>query len=314
MRYTFDMGKTVSHCMEVIYWIRRTGKLLFELKPMFQTNVLDFEKTLFAGICDDRILIGHERGIKEYNKVMDAWCCVYKEDFYTPCQEHGGGMKYCVTENAVVICGGIPMSKLQENKRVHLLTFEGNGSRSLRKVTCPTLLPFNISNNDILVSLTNNRVILVGMFSVFIGEMSVTRDDVTWNQIKSFNRQRNSPLIFQMNQYIYVIGDTRLDESSCERYDFRTKNWEVTRHVLPPRTDLSFSSIIVSHDQSLAIIIGCQLHPESIHRSIGTKMCLSTVGDKMIIFCETNGFSVIDTTNVATKIPFFNKRHVSILG
>ena len=314
MRYTFDMGKTSSHCMEVIYWIRRTGNLLFELKPMFQTNVLDFEKTLFAGVCDDRILIGHERGIKEYNKVMDAWCCVYKEDFYTPCQEHGGGMKYCVTENAVVICGGIPMSKLQENKRVHLLKFEGNGSPYLRKVTCPTLLPFNISNNDILVSLTNNRVILVGMFSVFIGEISVTRDDVTWNQIKSFNRQRNSPLIFQMNQYIYVIGDTRLDESSCERYDFHTKNWEVTRHVLPQRTDLRFSSIIVSHDQSLAIIIGCQLHPESIYRSIGTKMCLSPVGDKMIIFCETNGFSVIDTTNVATKIPFFNKRHVSILG
>ena len=310
MRYTFDMGKTSSHCMEVIYWMRRTGKFLSELKPVFQTNIIDFEKTLFAGVCDDRILIGHERGIKEYNTVKETWLCVYRQNFHIPCKEHGKGIRYCVTKNAVVICGGISMSKFQENNRVHLLLFDGNDSQYLRKVTCPTLLPFNINNRDILVSLTNNRVILAGMYSVFIGEISVTRDDVKWNQIKSFNRQRKSPLIFQMSQFIYVIGGTRIDESSCERYDFRTKNWEVTRHVLPPRTDLSFSSIIVSHDQSLAIIIGCQLHTEWGP----TKLGLGHVGDKMIIFCETNGFSVVDSKNFATKIPFFNKRHVSILG
>ena len=88
------------------------------------------------------------------------------------------------------------------------------------------------------------------------------------------------------------------------------KNWEVTRHILPQRTDLKFSSIIVSHDQSLAIIIGCQLYTEWGP----TKSGLSSVGDKMIVFCETNGFSVIDSRNFTTKIPFFNKRHVSILG
>ena len=106
-RFTFDCGETSSHSIEMLYFIRKSQRLISNLKPAFRIGINGFEKALFGGICSERLLIGHEKGVYEYKMKENRWICVHNQCFNNDEKEYDEHCtKFCVNKEAVVICGG----------------------------------------------------------------------------------------------------------------------------------------------------------------------------------------------------------------
>ena len=301
-RYTFDNGETSHHSIEMIYWLKRARRIFSDLKPAFPAEPIKmhavfeegFEQALFGGICNGRVLIGHEKGVHEYKVIEDRWLWVND-------QENKWFAKYCVTEDFIITCGG-KSENCCGNALVQLLQFQKSGAHNLTKVTCPTLLPLHIDNGHVLASMGNSTVILVGGNylgnRVFQGELTSTKNDFKWKQLEPMNIARIRPLMFKINGGIYVAGGMKLNGdryTSCERYDMNTKEWHMCEHLLPDTLNIDNACVVVNDEEDSVIITG------------------GTVSSEIVIFSEKGGFSIIDKGYFSTKIPFYNKRHVSIL-
>ena len=90
---------------------------------------------------------------------------------------------------------------------------------------------------------------------------------------------------------------------SCEKYNLKTRSWEDCEHNLPSTLNVDHASVAVSRDESEAIIFGATSHFTTymIH------------GYMVIVFCEINGFRIIDETQFSSKIECFTKHHISIV-
>ena len=161
-RFSFDNGATSYHCIELIYWIRKTERMISFLEPMFEFGLNDhgFEQALFGGLCRGRLLIGHEKGVMECRIKDNHWFPVYYQNFIR--QEEEQIRKYCVTNEAVVICGGNYCNNLQ-NRKVELLLFIKSSDQVLSKVSCSTLLPINMVQGSVLGNMGDGKLMLLGV-------------------------------------------------------------------------------------------------------------------------------------------------------
>jgi hypothetical protein len=330
-RFTFDNGETSSHSMEVLYLIRRSHKIMSDLLPVFPVNDGCFEQALFGGTCNGRLLIGHEQGVYEYRKLENRWSSVHHQCFNNNDVEGAEFTKFCVTQERVVICGGHIENNNRRNKQVQLLKFQRESDQYLTNIKCPTLLPISLDRSHVLTSIGKNQIVLLGgnyptgydhplARCVFQGSLSCTNDDIIWKRMEPLKLPRISPLVFKMNDMIYVAGGVNQQGSlirSCERYDMSTRTWEVCKHSLPFNADVKRASVVVSSDELLAIIIGCKDIPnppgESSSREKHIPRSNGLTGHELIVFCETKGFSMIDKNEFSTKIRFCSKRHISII-
>ena len=103
-RFSFNQGYTSQHCVEYIHWIRKTRRMISSLKPMCSVHFHGVERVLFGGLCRERPLIGYEGGLLELRVKDNNWIPVFHENFID--HEKEQIRKYCVTNDAVMICGG----------------------------------------------------------------------------------------------------------------------------------------------------------------------------------------------------------------
>ena len=349
-RFTFDNGETSYHCIEWIYWIRKTKRMISFLEPMSELhlNKVGFEQALFGGLCRGRLLIGHEKGVTECRIDDNFTFPVYTQNLIN--KEKEQIRQYCVTNDVVVICGGDSCNNVQ-NRRVELLKFITSIDQQLTKVPCSTLLPLNIGQGSVLGNLGDNTVILLGGSCkkdechlyydccpvdwnnehcavtcpscpgtiIFEGKINYAKDDVIWKQLKPLSSFRLSPIVFKMKDYVYVAGGKSLEGykiDSCERYNLKTRNWEDCEHSLPSSLTVEYASVAVSRDETEAIIFGSQSH--FTNYNLWTNCCYGVFTPELpcsslvIIFCEINGFSIADEKKFSSKIECSTKRHVSI--
>ena len=158
-QFSFDRGKTSHHCIELLYWIGKTKRIVSFLKPILPADQNGFRRVLFGGLCQRRILIGYENGILEYRKNDNHLASVFSQAFLD--SQRGRPRKYCVTNDVIVICGGEKCDKVR-NRRAEILTFINTNDKHLTKLICPTLLPFDIDVDHYLLYLGQNKILLLG--------------------------------------------------------------------------------------------------------------------------------------------------------
>ena len=131
---------------------------------------------------------------------------------------------------------------------------------------------------------------------VFEGEITEDNKDVFWKEVESMRKNRHSHLTFKMNDSVYVAGGHSglRDVPICERYDLKEHKWHKCEYTLP--WDLYFSSVVVSVDESFALITG------------GTSSHISGRTNSIIIFTENHGFQPLRNSSLQIK----RTNHVSI--
>ena len=113
-------------------------------------------------------------------------------------------------------------------------------------------------------------------------------------------RQRYDYVIFKMQQYIFVTGGFNANSqslTSCVYFDLVLKNWFTFNHSLPYA--LANASVVVSKDETFAIITGGRVNPDSPEEKYS---------DDVILFTQDSGFHVLEISKSITKRAF----HVSI--
>ena len=103
-RFSFDQGETSHHCFELLYWIKKTQRLVSFLKPIYPAKENSCIRVLFGGVCQRRILIGYEKGILEYRTNDNQLRPVLRQDLANI--QRYQTRKFCVTSDAIVMCGG----------------------------------------------------------------------------------------------------------------------------------------------------------------------------------------------------------------
>ena len=323
-RFSFDQGETSHHCFELLYWIKKTQRVVSFLKPIYPADQNNFKLVLFGGLCQRRILIGHEEGILEYRINNNQLCPVLHQTLNN--SQIDRTRKYCVTDDVIVICGGEKYDNVQ-NRKVEILTFSNTKDQKLTKRKCPTLLPFDINEDRRLFYLGHNRLLLFGATRyyycdtlprcqrviryplktgklVFEGIINNVKDNIIWKEVGSLNTSRIATIIFKMKNYVYVAGGkSRVGNGlvSCERLNLITYCWEQTVYSLPSKISAEHSSVVVNADESEAIIFGCKC-----------LVFLKCNCNYVIAFNENKGFSVVQKEIISNKIQCSNTNHVSI--
>ena len=170
---------------------------------------------------------------------------------------------------------------------------------------CPTPIPVDRVLFHSITNVDNNKVILVGgevkcnvawlSKSVYLGELTEDKSDVTWKELESMQKARKFHITFKMKQHVYVAGGIDVRDKTlacCERFDLNENKWFKCHHVLPYR--LYDASVVVSADETFAVITG------------GYKG--GSISDGIIIFTEQGGFKLMAANLLSERFG-----HVSIL-
>ena len=341
-RFSFNQGYTSQHCVEYIHWIRKTRRMISSLKPMCSVHYHGVERVLFGGLCRERPLVGHEEGVLELLVKDNNWIPVFHENFIDHKKEQI--RKYCVTNDAVVICGGEQYDNMK-NRRVELLKFVNASDQQLTKIQCSTQLPIDVKAYHVLTNLGNNKILLIGGSCdidqsgkkevycpvncddnycafrhhrcsgtlVFEGRIDNTKDDVIWRKTRPLNIFRISPIVFKMKNNVYVAGGKSNEGhilDSCERYNLTNKNWSLSEHYLPFPLNVEHASVVTSKDESEAMIFNC-ITDFSIYSSRRIDFSTSLTERTVILtFNDMNGFRKIK--DFSTKIQCSNSSHITI--
>ena len=262
----------------------------------------------FGGLCQNKIVVGHGKYIFEYNLKANKWNRMEYEQRSPNDRFDAQG---CIMNKSLLLCGDWNRSN------VELLTFESFYATSLsciigdkRQPTqkticiqtfCPTSLPLDVRYHTI-TKIEENKVMLVGgVFNnvvsnrVFQGTLTNEHKDVIWEELESLNTARFRHVTFKMKTNVYVFGGLFILHSnvtSCERYDLIERSWKNCLHTLPYR--LSYASVIVSDDETFAVIIGGK---KDDHAS-----------NQILIFTEQDGFKLSNKFILKTE----RFHHISI--
>lgn len=139
---------------------------------------------------------------------------------------------------------------------------------------CPTRQPTeNSIFSHTLTRIGDNKVMLMGgkyrgtsSHSVFLGEITANKGNVTWKEMEPIKKARFSHMAFKMKESLYVVGGiatcncnhwcncSRATLSCCERYDLIEDKWYNYHHSLSYA--LESASAVVSLDETFAVITG----------------------------------------------------------
>ena len=268
----------------------------------------------FGGLCDGKIIVGYGRNLFEYKPNERIWTnhfinlnCKVDVDLGVGLETH---MEGCSINNSqLLLCwdtqvhlfqcrkvdeqrNNVPNNiSLHPSKRVRQKSALVSKTQSLNANVCLTRLPVS-ANGDTITSIGNNKVIFVGSYWVFEGELSTTENDVIWKKLEFPKTPRRCHMAFKLQDSVYIAGGYEQCEqefvelSSCERYDLSEKTWNDCSHVLP--YPLVCASVVVDKEETFAVIIGGYYKHEDTHNE--SRM--------IIIFTETDGFRVLEGNNL----------------
>lgn len=270
----------------------------------------------FGGLCDNRILVGYGRNIFEYKPKEKLWTnhfvnlnCKIDVELGIGLDSHLEGC--LINDSRLLLCWETQVHLIQCNKMRNESTNEltaGNTSslrlrsqirqksarslspssqNSLTSVVCLTRLPVT-ANGDTITNIGQNKVIFIGSYWVFEGELTTGGNDVTWKTLEFPKVPRRCHMAFKMKDSVYIVGgyeqiDQEFNElSSCERYDLTTESWEECPHSLP--YPLVCASAVVNQEENLGVIIGGFYRHEGAH----------VESSSIITFTETDGFKIFE--------------------
>ena len=348
-QFSFDQGETSHHCIELLYWIRKTQRIVSFLKPILPADQNEFRRVLFGGLCQRRILIGHENGILEFRTNDNQLRSVFSHNLINSTRDRT--RKYCVTDDVIVICGGEKCDNVR-NRKLEILTFLNANEQQLTKRACPSLLPIDIYEDQNLLWLGQNKILLLGGSGhcekcgnnsiiddekiccnfkcvdgkfctanyptcngwtypinagklTFEGTISSCKDNVTWKEINSSITPRLSFISFKMKNYVYVAGGKSYAGNtifSVERLNLISQCWEQTEYRIPIELNSKHISVVLSKDESEAIIFGCKCFA-----------CRNYNCNHIMTFDETKGFSFVKDKYISTQILCSYSNYVSIV-
>ena len=139
----------------------------------------------------------------------------------------------------------------------------------------------------------------------FEGTISSRKDNVTWKEIKSSNTSRLSSIAFKMKNYVYVAGGKSCTGNtifSVERLNLISQCWEQTEYRIPIELNSKHISVVLSKDESEAIIFGCKCFA-----------CRNYNCNHIMTFDETKGFSFVKDKYISTQILCSYSNYVSIV-
>ena len=265
----------------------------------------------FGGISDGRIIVGYGRNIFEYkikerrwtNQFINVHCqidfelgvgidthlvgCALNEDQLLLCWDTQVQLFQCkknVSENDVPIKSSrVPSSTVGRQRSAR-----PSNTQNLISTVCLTQLPVS-ANGDSLTRVDHNKVMFVGSYWVFEGELSENKNDVIWRKLEFPKIPRRHHIAFKFGDSLYIAGGFEqqgndfAELSSCERYDFKENKWFDCPHTLPH--PLVCASVVVSNDETFAVIIGGYYrHDFGAHHE----------SSQIITFTETEGFQLLE--------------------
>ena len=271
----------------------------------------------FGGICDNRILVGYGRNIFEYKIKEKLWTnhfvnlhCKMDVDLGIGLDSHLEGCS--INDNRLLLCwetqvqflqcnkmrddSSYELSKLKPTSSIHpgqrvrqksALALSSNSQNSLTSVVCLTRLPVT-ANGDTITSIGQNKVMFIGSYWVFEGEVTEAGNDVTWKTLEYPKVPRRCHMAFKLKDSVYIAGgyeqhDQEFEElSSCERYDIKTETWMECPHLLP--YPLVCGSVVVNQEETLGVIIGGFYRHEGSH----------VESSHIITFSELEGFQIVE--------------------
>ena len=176
---------------------------------------------------------------------------------------------------------------LQPGQEIRQKSASRLNSQTLCSSVCLTRLPVS-ANGDTITSIGNNKVIFVGSYWVFEGELTENDNDVTWKKLEFPKKPRRCHMAFKLRNSIYIVGgyeqrNQAFEElSCCERYDLDENKWMECQHVLP--YPLVCASVVVNVDETFAVIAGGYNKHDGPHNE----------SSGIIIFTETDGFKLLE--------------------
>ena len=131
------------------------------------------------------------------------------------------------------------------------------------------------------------------IFRVYRGELTADKNDVEWEIVESMKTIRTDCIAFKLKDHVYVTGGgpscagRRTDtDLICDRFDLNENKW-VNCHHTSPYTFFEWStSVVVSADESFAVIIASWFYTE-------TDIGQITGFENVMIFTEEKGFQLI---------------------
>ena len=271
----------------------------------------------FGGVCDNRILVGYGRNIFEYKPKEKLWTnhfinlnCKIDVELGIGLDSHQEGC--LINDNRLLMCWETQVHLLQCNKmrddslnvpttRNHSSSLQpanrlrqksarplsSNFQNSLTSVVCLTRLPVT-ANGDTVTNIGPNKVMFIGSYWVFEGELTPGGNDITWKTLEFPKVPRRCHMAFKIKDSVYIVGgyeqqDQEFKElDSAERYDLKTERWEECPHSLP--YPLVCASAVVNQDETMGVIIGGFYRHEGCH----------VESSNIIIFTEEKGFELIE--------------------
>ena len=162
-----------------------------------------------------------------------------------------------------------------------------NFQNSLTSVVCLTRLPVT-ANGDTVTNIGPNKVMFIGSYWVFEGELTPGGNDITWKTLEFPKVPRRCHMTFKIKDHVYIVGGYEQQDQgfkeldSTERYDLKTERWEEFPYSLP--YPLVCASAVVNQDETMGVIIGGFYRHEGCH----------VESSNIIIFTEEKGFELIE--------------------
>ena len=243
---------------------------------------------IFGGIVDGRIIVpSNGRDVYEYNLSTDEWA-------HTERGYHS--RHFCsATVNQKPLSFAVKTSSAELLDLKYLPDF-GHSTRHFSSETiCPTELPIKRVTRQSVTHIGNGKVVVVGGHNsynsvtyelkcsnrVFQGKVQAGRNDFTWKELPNMKKGRCAHVAFKMKDSFYVVGGGNCQRmlSCCERFSFKQNKWNDCKHSLPYH--LSCASVVVSNDESFAVITGGR----------SRNGCCGGI----IIFTEQDGFQLMSS-------------------
>ena len=261
----------------------------------------------FGGLCKGKIIIGHGKHVFEYQVKENKWNRIEHEN-YSPNDRFDA--QSTVIDDKILLCGDWTRTYVELlifetlANSISCLPSEKRNVTICRQKFCPTSLPIDVRYHT-LTKIGDDSVLMIGGVldniitnRVFLGTLinrHMGYKDVIWEELMGMSYSRFRHIAFKMKNQVYVFGgmlQLHSNLTTCERYDLSEKRWYNCHYTLPYA--LSYASVVVDDDETVAIIIGGK-----------KENCAS---DNVILFTEKDGF------NICNKFKLKSERfhHISI--
>ena len=286
----------------------------------------------FGGMLCGKMIAGYEKALYQYKIEEDQWVqfqsndqsgydrylakgCNINDDLYLTSggylenrveliqlkRDNINGTSNSCASNYTANCNKHAFGRLAGRWNQQQLRTHGFYTQKV----CTTPIPVDRVLFHSITKVYNNKVILVGgevkcvvarlSRSVYLGELTDNKTDVSWRELESMKKARKFHIAFKMKHNMYVAGGIDISDktlSCCERFDLKKNKWFKCHHLLPYR--LYDASVVVSADETFAVITGGYNG--------------GRISDRIIIFTEQDGFKLMAVNLLSERFG-----HISIL-